>query len=157
MGDVPQTRLLRELAAAVLAHNSIVRVLLVLGLLLSRDTIAISLLLAISPDALPQLHALKFPFRYFASSLRFRHKLDFLLLPLLFRIVVFFNAFAARISCFSMLCNIEFLALFNENFLTYFTVLDDCLLVELAAAIVAREQTAHISVFRWLIKVLLRP
>lgn len=56
-----------------------------------------------------------------------------------------------------MLCNIEFLAFLNENFPAYFTVLHDCLLVELAAAIVAREQTPHISVLRWLILVLLRP
>lgn len=149
---MPVSSIIIKLAAAELAQNSVVRRLLQCLLHFHSLHIPIGNLFWHSANSLSQLHTLQLPLRYLPLLL-YRLRFRLLLLPLL-RVRILFKAFTCSVSSFALFCDVEGFALFNKYFAAHFAVLQDCLLIELPAAVIALNKTANLAILIWLFLVL---
>jgi len=152
--------ILVEFAVAVLALNTVIRFCLHLRhhrLLFCTHldgTAATAPAAGSWPHSLSKLHRLQLPLGYFAFFLLgFGFRL--LLLFHFLCVRIFLNTFSRRICCLPLLLNVEGLSFLYENFLAYFSVLDDSLGVKFTTAVLTLNQLAYVAVFIGLIIVLI--
>lgn len=158
--DVALSSSLSELASTVLALNAVVSLffhLSELGLLLMAEasahpTVALLWRSRSRSHRLSELQGLQLPLGDLASG-QLLLLLPLLLngfgvrlCPLLLGVGIVLEALAVGIGGLPLLRYIEGLSFFNENFFANLCMLHHGLLVELAAAVVARDQTASIAI-----------
>lgn len=146
--------LLVELPTTELALDTVVSLffhLLKRCLLLHRHatTASTRTLASFGTDRLSELHRLEFPLGDLALLL-FGLRLRCLFCLHFLCVGVFLESLARCIGRLSLSGHIKSLSLFNEYLLADLTVLDDCLLVELAPTVLALGQLPNFSVLVWL-------